>query len=46
MVEYATVTAALALLGSSLSGAMLLAAHITVGQAAAAIGPGTNDGCA
>jgi hypothetical protein len=42
----ATAAAAHALQGSPKTLALLHAAHITVGQAAAAIGRGTNDGCA
>jgi hypothetical protein len=45
MTEYATVTAALAMRGSPKTLAMLRAAHVGVGQAAAAIGRGTTDGC-
>jgi hypothetical protein len=41
-----TVAAAQALRGSPKTLAMLRAAHVSVGQAAAAIGRGTTDGCA
>jgi hypothetical protein len=40
-----TVAGAHALRGSAKTLAMLRAAHVSVGQAAAAIGRGTTDGC-